>query len=762
MILGRARDALLGALMLSTCQAAASPSSIEAPTPAPAPTELRPSAYALDPASGVARVRALYEQGKHAEVITLARSLLADASPQDRGRLAYVAGRSAKALDRGRDAITLFDMVPRDHPLARFAALEAAELDAPERALVRVRNLLEGWGGAAKARRIDARAGLATNREGAEATAREVLLADDLALWSIAMPLADRLEARDAHEEAIGILRRVVTRIPRATLARTAETRIAALLAQLPEDRRAALEALTAQESLTLAAALAASDRADGIEAYTALLARLPADAQERCAALSARAKLVGSGRDRARTASHFLEVAETCTDAESRAVALFRAARALHQSDRDEEALVAYERLSNDLPLHRLADDAVIYAAAIDRDASRLDAMRARLARVSSRHPQGDMRGEALCLLGFDARARGSLAEALGHFDAARALPETSEDLLGRAAYWHARTLADLGRTADALAAYEAVVRGYPLSFYAQQALARLESLDAAVGANVRASLPRGEPTPLVFDATDAVDLVAGTAVAELMVVGALDDAARELDAMGALAEDASVAEHFLAASLYDATGHPYEAVRLLRRRLETFRTAAPVGTLATMWRIAYPRAFTPLIEESASRESLPASFVRAIAREESSFDPDAVSHAHAYGLIQILVPTARGYRQAVGLEANAETLRDPAVNLRFGTRFMSFLSARYGTEMLIPPAYNAGHGALDRWMRREGTRDFDAFVESIPYEETRRYTRRVLQTYGVYAWLDEGRLPAMPLSVAERPGTAPGMVKP
>ncbi|MEM6960691.1 MAG: hypothetical protein AAF550_02975, partial [Myxococcota bacterium] len=66
-----------------------------------------------------------------------------------------------------------------------------------------------------------------------------------------------------------------------------------------------------------------------------------------------------------------------------------------------------------------------------------------------------------------------------------------------------------------------------------------------------------------------------------------------------------------------------------------------------------------------------------------------------------------------------------------------------------LVPAAYNAGHGAVNRWLRSRGDLPLDAFIETIPFEETRRYTRRVLQTYGVYAWLEEEKLPVWPLQL-------------
>jgi soluble lytic murein transglycosylase len=76
-----------------------------------------------------------------------------------------------------------------------------------------------------------------------------------------------------------------------------------------------------------------------------------------------------------------------------------------------------------------------------------------------------------------------------------------------------------------------------------------------------------------------------------------------------------------------------------------------------------------------------------------------------------------------------------------------MAFLMRRYEScPALVPAAYNAGQGAVDRWLRGREGGAFDELVEEIPFDETRRYARRVLQSYGVYSWLDTGRLPVMP----------------
>ncbi|MCS7173403.1 MAG: lytic transglycosylase domain-containing protein [Armatimonadetes bacterium] len=120
------------------------------------------------------------------------------------------------------------------------------------------------------------------------------------------------------------------------------------------------------------------------------------------------------------------------------------------------------------------------------------------------------------------------------------------------------------------------------------------------------------------------------------------------------------------------------------------------------------------------------------AVMREESRFDPQAVSHAGAVGLLQLLPATARELDATVDFR----DLLSPAVNLRLGARYLAEQLQRFKDLRLALAAYNAGPGAA-RAFAAGGIRDPDEFVERIPYAETRTYLRRVLQSYGIYRWL-------------------------
>ena len=112
----------------------------------------------------------------------------------------------------------------------------------------------------------------------------------------------------------------------------------------------------------------------------------------------------------------------------------------------------------------------------------------------------------------------------------------------------------------------------------------------------------------------------------------------------------------------------------------------------------------------------------VAAIIEVESHFDPHAVSRVGAVGLMQIMPSTGEWIADRLGVEPYVEDdLCDPAVNLRFGCYYLSYLASTFDDLWQIIAAYNAGEGVVMGWNARGVT------VETIPYPETARYVRRV-----------------------------------
>jgi len=333
----------------------------------------------------------------------------------------------------------------------------------------------------------------------------------------------------------------------------------------------------------------------------------------------------------------------------------------------------------------------------------------------------------------------------------------QRQEGITGRANYWRARTLFMMGRRIDAVEAYEEIVRRWPLRYYAQQALWRLGEIVPQRAKAILTDMRAGdEPTRMVFAWRDEFDDPAFDRMVELLAVDELTYASAEMSSLHMLGKDVDPEMAVVGAVLLQHAGAQTRLSRVIRAHFEDFEGLLPKGEGRLIWEATYPQAFSPLIEDVAGDEGIPASFVRAIAREESSFDPEVVSWAKAYGLVQLIMPTAKRFASEVGEKATPRTLKKPAVNLKIGVRYMAWLWKRLNENpALVPSAYNAGEGAVRRWLQEDATRPLDVFIEEIPYDETRRYTRRVLQTYGVYQWLADEQLPELPAKLPATSGS-------
>ena len=96
------------------------------------------------------------------------------------------------------------------------------------------------------------------------------------------------------------------------------------------------------------------------------------------------------------------------------------------------------------------------------------------------------------------------------------------------------------------------------------------------------------------------------------------------------------------------------------------------------------------------------------------------------------------------------------PSGNLEIGSRFLGFLWKHFDAAAPLAIAgYNAGEGAVDRWLGERGDLAMDEFMETIPYDETRNYTKRVLASYFTYSWLyAKDPVPAVPLAARGKAG--------
>lgn len=683
-----------------------------------------------------------------------------------RGRLLWLRARALEELERLPEAeAALETLAAADHPLAPWAQLRLGALcmrhDA-EAAVTILAPLLHDFPEADRAEQLYAIALARTERREEALVRLRALVAAapaHVAAATVAMPLAELLDKRGLPEdklEALSLYRRVATRAPTTAVGRHAQRQADALVRSLPPKLRTAHREPRVEDAFALGTALLNDREYESAERHFEQLAqRVRDDRGLACKAQLERGRALLRKRQRKEGAELMSKLAGDCRDPDVTAWARYYAGRALLRLDQPQAALAHYDALPVETPGHRLADDGLFQGALAAADADDEAGMFARLQKLVSDHPEGDMRPDGLFLLAWQARKDKRHVEALGYFDTLLrdGTGENEEGIFGRTAYWRARTLTALGRKPEAIDGYRAVIHDYPLSYYAQQALQRLQELSPREAKRQRAWLEMGKPQPdgaLTFPHRGEMDTPAFLGAIALLQVGELERAEAALAALGPRSDDELM---WLTAALYDATGAYAKASAMSRYRLRAFMQTPPIGEARARWRIAYPEAYAPLIEEAAAEAGVPASFLRAVAREESAFNPEAVSSARAYGLIQLMRPTAREHARVLGLPSTPAALKRPEINLRIGAHFIRFLWKRYADNpAVVPAAYNAGHGAAGRWMRATPDMPLDEWIEGIPYGETRRYSRRVLQSYGIYTFLDTGKLPPLPRTLPAR----------
>jgi soluble lytic murein transglycosylase len=242
---------------------------------------------------------------------------------------------------------------------------------------------------------------------------------------------------------------------------------------------------------------------------------------------------------------------------------------------------------------------------------------------------------------------------------------------------------------------------------------------------------------------------------------LGLGSESRRELARLGLVFSDHAQESQSPTSATAREDGYWITAVLLDRGRLWSASHAIPRYTLTAYrwsyptdargdahWRLAYPRAFPELVSKNSKANRVPEALQFAIMREESAFVPKAESFANALGLTQMLVRTAQRFAT---WHVTREALLDPSRNLDVGSRFLAFLLDHFGGALpLVIAGYNAGENAVDRWLRERGTLDLDEFLETIPYDETRNYTKRVLASVFAYSWLYLHDQPVPALSFA------------
>jgi soluble lytic murein transglycosylase len=150
---------------------------------------------------------------------------------------------------------------------------------------------------------------------------------------------------------------------------------------------------------------------------------------------------------------------------------------------------------------------------------------------------------------------------------------------------------------------------------------------------------------------------------------------------------------------------------------------------------KLAFPLYYVEIINSESRRNRIDAALIISIIKEESHFNPTIRSSANAFGLMQILPSTASHIAARNGLNySKSSDLLRPKTNIKLGSAYLRNLYEGSGNMMYSVASYNAGPGAVQKWVENYRSNDLDAFVEDIPYSETQNYVKKVFRSYWCY----------------------------
>jgi len=146
------------------------------------------------------------------------------------------------------------------------------------------------------------------------------------------------------------------------------------------------------------------------------------------------------------------------------------------------------------------------------------------------------------------------------------------------------------------------------------------------------------------------------------------------------------------------------------------------------------YPKGFMNNIKIHSKNYNVDKNLLLALIREESLFDPNAISHVGAKGLMQLMDYTGEKIKRDLNLDSNSNFF-DPELNIQIGTYYLATLIKEFDNNIFLAlAAYNGGPGNVRKWLTRFDGLENDEFVESIPFKETHGYIKRVLRSYFYY----------------------------
>ena len=311
---------------------------------------------------------------------------------------------------------------------------------------------------------------------------------------------------------------------------------------------------------------------------------------------------------------------------------------------------------------------------------------------------------------------------------------------------YWRGRCEEKLGMRKKARATYREILERGGASYYNYVAVERLEKISRKrkkTRHKVESNKVKEEGLNKESLSSPIVNERGYLAAEELLILGLESEAVSELEVLAKkYANDESLLINII--GMIYRSGEFHITFRIVQNYFSHIYGGAWKDAPSEIKSLVFPLPVVNYVESRKRPGSADPYLVAAIMREESAFDPAAVSPAGAIGLMQIMPETgeylARKYKKR---PYHTDHLFDPDTSIHLGGLYLGQLNRRFKGDIVYTIAsYNAGPTAVSRWVKKNRL-EKDEFIESMPYDETRAYTKRVLRSYSQYLKLAGKEVP-------------------
>jgi soluble lytic murein transglycosylase len=302
-------------------------------------------------------------------------------------------------------------------------------------------------------------------------------------------------------------------------------------------------------------------------------------------------------------------------------------------------------------------------------------------------------------------------------------------------ALYWRGRIYEDEEKNfGQAVNYYRALNASYINFYYALLARQRLNVLKGQGTATAPAAVLSSVHVPVVPELTGELPENEPHLIkARLLANASLNEyIGPEIQASSTSSEWGALAQ----AEIYSSYGETTRAIQSMKHSGISF-FSLPLEQVPTVyWKLLFPQPYWSDLTADAQKNGLDPYLVASLIRQESEFNAGVVSHANAYGLMQMLPSVGKSMAKKQGMKGfNANELLNPSVNLELGTKNLRLVLDRFdGQPEYALAAYNAGDVPVRQWMAIGDYKDIAEFVESIPYTETREYVQAILRNREIY----------------------------